>query len=166
MDGKALFFIRIDNSYAFFFWPDACQQEINVCNSLGGGWEDLECSEAGTGAAQVASTYGRCLSLLFRKTEGHPNGHNSESVCADRAAFLRTYRMGKRSKELAVINTRWSLWILFLESKSAQVDNTVSFASNLVSMVLSIQHNHSDRSDDMRRMVPDSGMPRSLRHHP
>lgn len=37
----------------------------------------------------------------------------------------------------------------FLESKSAQVDAMVSFASNPVSMVLPIQHNHSDRSDDM-----------------
>lgn len=32
----------------------------------------------------------------------------------------------------------------FLDSKSAQVDNTVSFASSSVSMLLSIKHNHSD----------------------
>ena len=68
----------------------------------------------GIGDAQLPYAQGRRLSLLLRRTEDHPDDHRPKAVYSDAATFLRTCRIGELGKELAVINTRLSLWIFYV----------------------------------------------------
>lgn len=77
----------------------------------------------GTGAACLVYAHGRHPSLLLLRKAAHLAGHGTKSVCSDRATFLKTPVTGESGKKLVGI-------MPFLGSKSAQVDNTVSFVSS------------------------------------